>query len=116
MKKALAIGWTLVILALFTIPGSSLPKDSSLLEFDKLAHFGLFVIFGVCWMWALNQPLKRRVVTVLVAGIAYAWLTEVYQGLLPFERTPDVYDAIANTAGLLVAVFGYVVWEKRRSR
>jgi len=115
MKKALAIGWTLVILALCSIPGRSLPSVS-LLEFDKVAHFGIFAILGFVWMWALNQPLRRRVVTVLIGGIAYAGLTEVYQGMLPFERTPDVYDAIANTAGLLVAVFGYVVWEKRRSR
>lgn len=116
MKKLLAVGWTLLVLALFTIPGSSLPKESSLLEFDKVAHFGLFVVLGVVWMWALMGPLKSRIMAVLGWGIAYAWLTEGYQGLLPFERTLDPYDAVANTLGLLVAVFGYWFWESRQQQ
>lgn len=115
MKKILAIGWTLVILGLCSIPGRSLP-GVSLFEFDKVAHFGIFFVFAVFWMWALRMSLQKRILAVMASGIAYAVLTEIYQGLLPFERTPDVYDALANSLGLMVGVASYSYWERRHKR
>ena len=102
----LAILWTLGILAACSIPGKDLP-DINVVSFDKFAHFGVFAGFGWLWMRALQGPLSHRTKCVLAAGLAYAALTEIYQGLLPFDRTPDPIDALANTLGLLTAVLIY---------
>ena len=112
--QLIAIGWTLLILVACTIPGKGLPTVN-IISFDKFVHFGIFAGFGWLWMWALRSPLTRRTKWVLVFGIAYAILTEIYQGLLPFEREPDPFDALANIVGLIVAVLLYRALQQRRA-
>ena len=109
----LAIVWTLGILAACTIPGSDLPKIN-IVSFDKAAHFVVFAGFGWLWMWALRET-PRSTWRVLAFGLAYAVLTEIYQGFLPFDRTPDPRDALANALGLLAAVLVYRMWKARHA-
>lgn len=108
-----AIVWTLGILAACSIPGKDLP-DLNLVSFDKVAHFIVFAGFGWLWMRALQGPGGRRTAYVVGFGLAYAALTEVYQGLLPFDRTPDPYDALANAFGLLTAVLLFRLLKRKR--
>jgi len=98
--------WTLAILAACSIPGEDLP-DIDLFSFDKVAHFGVFALFGWLWMYAAGLPLRARAIRVLAAGIVYGILTELYQGQLPWERTPDVYDALADALGTVAGVLFY---------
>lgn len=112
LAHLIAIFWTLLILAACTIPGKDIPSIN-IVSIDKFAHFGIFAGFGWLWMWALRGTLISRMKRVLTAGIAYAILTEIYQGFLPFERQPDPLDALANIAGLLVAMFLYHAVQKR---
>ena len=102
----LAVLWTLGILAACSIPGKDLPSID-IVSFDKFAHFFVFAGFGLLWMHALRNKPGRQIVLVLGFGLAYAALTEAYQGMLPFDRTPDPIDALANTLGLLTAIFLY---------
>lgn len=109
--RAAATAWTLLILVLCTIPGRDLP-DIQIVSADKIGHIGIFAVFG--WLWMRTSPpseLDRHFKYVLLLGVAYAVLTEVYQGLLPFGRVPDVWDALANTAGLVIgaAFHRYIV-------
>jgi VanZ family protein len=112
LAHLIAIFWTLLILAACTIPGKDIPSIN-IVSIDKFAHFGIFAGFGWLWMWALRGTLISRMKRVLTAGITYAILTEIYQGFLPFERQPDPLDALANIAGLLVAMFLYHAVQKR---
>ena len=103
-KKLLAWGWTLIILALCSIPGQDLPRIERI-PADKIGHFGIFFMFGLFWLRAAE--VKRRYLWVLLGGIFYACFTEVYQGWLPWDRTPDPWDALANTLGVLAALGSY---------
>lgn len=106
--KPPALLWTLGILVACSIPGPSLPSVT-LWEFDKVAHFALFFGFGALGLWAYPQ----RVGWVITLGLAYAIGTEFYQGLLPWPRTPDPYDALANSIGLVVGV-GVMYWVNQK--
>ncbi len=109
-----AIGWTLLILAACSIPGKDIPRiQFDLFEPDKIAHFTLFFVLGGLWMHALPETLPGRKAWVALSGIAYAILTEIYQGLLPFDRTPDPADSVANIIGLFLAISLYP-WIKDR--
>jgi VanZ family protein len=112
-KKALALLWTLGILAACTVPGQSLP-DVSLFEFDKLIHFALFAVFGWLWMAAL-QATARGLLLTLAGGVAYAVLTEFYQAVLPYARTPDPADALANALGLGAGVLLFHLRKRKSS-
>ncbi len=111
----LAIGWTLGILAACSIPGSDLPDlNLDLLRLDKVVHFLLFLGLGWLWLRAVPRTHRYRFALVIGLGTLYAVGTEVYQGLLPWDRTPDPMDAVANMAGLLTAA-GVQRWIERRS-
>ncbi|MEM9997017.1 MAG: VanZ family protein [Bacteroidota bacterium] len=108
--KSLAIAWTLLCLVLFSIPGQDLPAQ--LLSLDKLAHLGLFAVLGLLWMRAVP---RQAWPWVLAGGIAFGIGTEVYQGMLPWEREPDPYDALADGVGMALGVAGYL-WRTRTHR
>ena len=105
-RRVAAVLWTLIIVVLCTLPGENFP-DVHLISADKLAHFGIFAIFAWLWLIASRSDQRPRIWRVLIAGLAFAGLTEVYQGLLPFGRDPEVLDALANSAGLLFGVWSY---------
>ena len=107
-----AVAWTIIILALCSIPGRELPRVQ-ILSADKIAHFTLFAAFAWLWMNSLALPPWTRFAAVLAGGLAYAVLTEVYQGLIPIGREPDIWDTLANAAGLLM---GSALWWSRRRR
>jgi len=48
--------------------------------------------------------MKGKLSWIGIAGLMYGIGTEIYQGMLPWERTPDPMDAIANILGLLTAI------------
>lgn len=107
--KALSIGWALLILALCSIPGTSIP-DYTLFSFDKLGHFGMFFIGALLWLRAWPE----RPGWVFAAGLAFSVGTELYQGLVPFlGRNADPFDVLADVVGL-VAGLSLALWLRRK--
>ncbi|MEO0557314.1 MAG: VanZ family protein [Bacteroidota bacterium] len=107
MRRVLpAIVLSLAVLALCSIPGTSLPQVR-LLTADKLAHLVMFAALGWAWLRAFPD----KVAWVLTGGAAFAVFTEVWQHTLPIGRTGDPADAIADILGLAIAV---VVWKIER--
>lgn len=93
----IAIVWTLVILAVCTLPGKNVPNPP-FPNFDKLVHLGMFVIWSVLWL--LSHPAKGKLIIIL--GMAYGLGIEFYQQILPFDRTFDWWDALADSVGVLL--------------
>ena len=106
----LAVFWTLSILTVLLIPGKHLP--SSGVGFDKVAHFVIFSGFSGLWMVALGDKLRGAAFYVFVLGISYGIATEIAQELLPGGRHGDLWDATANTAGILIGIFAFVIWRR----
>lgn len=106
--KALSIGWALLIFALCSIPGHSVP-DLTLFTFDKLGHFGMFFIGALLWL----RTWPERLGTVFAAGLAFSVGTELYQGLVPLlGRSADPFDVLADVLGLVVGL-GLALWLRR---
>ena len=113
-RKILAIGWAALIVALCTIPGTDLP-NLDITSIDKLAHFALFAVLAWLWLDATDGPIGRRSAIVIVLGAVFGLGTEYYQGLLPWERTPDMLDAAANAVGLVAGTAAYVLSGRARA-
>jgi hypothetical protein len=104
--------WTLLILVACSWPGKSIP-DAPVTGFDKVVHIGLFA--GWITLWLLAYPHKANLLVAL--GIAYGLALEVYQQLLPFDRTFDWLDAIADAAGVIIGLlFTTFVLNRYRQR
>ena len=112
MKRSfiLAVGWTVGIGVLCSLPGNALPP-SPYTSFDKLVHLVLFALFGILWGQALAQ--RRWSGHVFVGGVIYGTLIELYQDWLIPGRFADPFDAVADTLGLTVGILALMVWQNR---
>lgn len=130
--------WTTGIVIALSIPSPNLPEIDPSLTLDKIAHLVLFAGLAVFWMRALRpeeastagdassddaspgrspQPLPwPRAAGVFVAGVAFAVGSEFYQKILPFKRTADPYDAIADIVGLILGLSAYLLYRRRATR
>lgn len=93
----LAIGWTVAIFVACSWPSDTMPANVS--TNDKWGHALMFLIFSALWVWSGRKP-----GFVLLAGIAYGMLTEIWQGVTPFGRSFDWYDGLADAIGAVLGV------------
>ncbi|HBK72053.1 MAG TPA: hypothetical protein DDZ39_10445 [Flavobacteriaceae bacterium] len=78
---------------------------------DKIGHTIAYFTLSLSWFYVFKkQPRKRILVFFLL--IIYGIVLEVLQGTLTTYRTADFYDFIANTIGILLAVFVFYLWYK----
>lgn len=94
----LALGYTALLVFLLWSP----PTDSPPLfpHDDKVFHALAFSGIGGSWWWATGRP---RLVWIF--GITMAVSTEVVQGLLPWPRSMDPLDMLADTVGVGIGLF-----------
>jgi len=92
------------ILSLGAVPKLNIGLD--LKSSDKYLHFIAYFSLCLLWFFALKDRLHRYIFRILipVGLILYGIILEGMQGGLTTYRTADIYDAIANTAGVLGAM------------
>jgi VanZ family protein len=112
-RNLITLAWAVVILALCTVPGQNLP-DTEIVSLDKFVHFALFYVLA--WLWLSAPGGNWKWITVAAGGTLYAAFTEIYQGWLPWERTPDPLDFLANVAGLLAGFLSFAVLRAFRTK
>ncbi|MEQ1599343.1 MAG: VanZ family protein [Methylotenera sp.] len=90
--------WTLVaIVGVFMLVELS-PKEDGLKYLDKIQHALIFFILSVSGCLAFKK--KTWIVTL---GLAiFGAIIEVLQAALTTTRTGDVYDWLADVAGILI--------------
>ncbi|NER12666.1 teicoplanin resistance protein VanZ [Leptobacterium flavescens] len=96
------------MLSLFSV--SDLPK----LEFklsDKLLHAAFYLILTWTWFFSFSpsgtdkKRENKALIVIAVIIAVYGMIIEALQGILPFGRTADWRDIVANVIGILLAVF-----------
>ena len=93
----------LIILSLVPIPDLGLPRFK-LLEFDKLIHFIMYLIFALIWGLKIENFLERKM-EISAYLILFGLGLEILQHLLPFGRYFDLGDFVANSIGVLFGIF-----------
>ncbi len=93
------------ILSLGAVP--KLNIGLNLKSSDKYLHFIAYFTLCMLWFFALRDRLHRYFFRILVPVglILYGIILEGMQGGLTTYRTADIYDAMANAAGVLGAMF-----------
>ena len=104
----LATGWTVLIIASLSIPGSSLPS-SSLLQLDKFVHFALFFVLTGLWLAAKSEARIDRGLVILGLILVFAIGSEYYQEVMPIGRMAELRDALADSVGALLAFVAWIV-------
>jgi uncharacterized membrane protein len=114
LKKFIpGIAWFFLILVLICLPGSRIPSVETWLNdiyFDKWVHAGLFgmlvflFIYPIYKKMILPLQVKRNwAIKIAIAAVIWGLTTELIQKFFIAERSFDIYDLAADTAGILVA-------------
>jgi len=106
-----AILWGILILVIIGIPGNYIPKPHGFLELispDKIIHLFMFAPFSFLisrGIWKQSQNLKSAIWISFFFGIIYAFSTELLQFFVISGRNGNIYDAIADSLGVLIGLF-----------
>lgn len=104
--------WAIVILILYGIPGSDMPNVNfwNLLEPDKVAHVGVFMVLMCSLSFSIfkqNKYAKLKRYTIrnsTIICLVYGTVLELLQGSIFSERTTDIYDILANAVGVVIGI------------
>ncbi|MDD7885577.1 VanZ family protein [Flavivirga sp. 57AJ16] len=81
---------------------------------DKIFHFFAYLVLTFLWfytfLYAFKFKHKRAIVFAVILSVLFGMIIEVLQGSVTVSRSLDVYDAVANTLGALLAAI--VLWFK----
>jgi VanZ family protein len=94
----------LAILSLSAVPKLNL--GLGIKAGDKYLHFIAYFGLSLMWYFALKDRINQKIFKIFVplALIFYGIILEGLQSGLTTYRTGDIYDAIANTAGVIAAL------------
>lgn len=92
---------SLLIIVAVLMPGDNLP-DIRIGGYDKLIHIGMFLLWGLAVRY--DFTVRFTFVHFLAAGVAFSLMTEVLQIAIE-GRSFDVYDMLADVAGLLLGLW-----------
>jgi cytochrome b561 len=113
-----AIMWALFILTISLVPASKIPSISILqLKYaDKIIHFVMYFYFAALismgFYLQIGYNLKRNYFISFIIPFFFASATEIMQRFLISDRSGDLYDMLANLAGIIAGVFIARVFSK----
>lgn len=103
-----------VILYLTLSPPDELPEQT-LFKFDKLGHFVIFFgwtsLFGM--LRIAQSGKKARLLSILFSAVLFGLMIELLQHLMPFKRSAEALDMIANLTGSLAALIPIYLLRKK---
>jgi len=90
-----AVGWLGVVAAL--VLSLTPPMLNEAGHTDKIVHLSGYAVLMFWWAQLVTRQRWKLAIAVVLFGVAI----ELLQGLTP-DRDPDVFDALANTGGVLL--------------
>ena len=114
-KNIFSILVALIIMYLSMTSSHTFDKVSliNIPNFDKFVHFGMY--FGLMSVIILEyRKTIRTIGNLLLTGLIplfYGILIEIMQSTLTVTRTGSIYDALADSAGILVSILMWI-WIK----
>jgi len=97
------------VLSLSAVPKLNIGLDIK--SGDKYLHFIAYFGLSTIWYFALRDKIQKRLFNFFVplALIFYGIILEGLQSGITTYRTGDIYDALANTVGVIMS---FVVFKR----
>ncbi|WP_378181774.1 VanZ family protein [Aquimarina sp. SS2-1] len=105
----LAIAYTSLI-AWLSLARIFIPVDIKVIASDKIGHLLAYFVFTIVWFLFFFYSVKQRknflqsLIRASVFGFLFGVLMEMLQALLTSYRSPDWYDVLANSGGIIFAI------------
>ena len=104
----LAVCYTLAV-SIVSLVNFSDVKSLDIKHSDKIIHAGIYFVFTILWCFYFclkstkNKWFKDAIVKSIVLAFSFGILIELLQEVSNNGRSGDLYDVLANSAGILVA-------------
>lgn len=110
--KIFVISWIIIVFILSSISGNDLHRVPKIQipHFDKIVHLGMYAILQYFFIlnYSKNKIIfKNYLILSIIFSVTYGVLLEFSQQLFFTARTGNIYDAIANTTGVIIVVILY---------
>lgn len=102
-----AVFWTLLISYLSLTTINKEPFLVTMPNKDKVVHFLFYFIFVISWTKAFKKTKVKDQLIIVFIAVLYGIIIEIFQSIVTVSREADVYDAVANALGAVVA-FGFL--------
>ena len=79
--------------------------ESGVFNYDKLLHAFAYCTLSFLWLSGLNK--SRHTILACIVCVIYGIVIEILQMVLTNYRSGDLYDALANTTGVIIGYFFY---------
>jgi VanZ family protein len=115
-----AFTWACIVALLCLLPQSTFysPVFLQKLPLDKFVHFGMFFILSfLVWRGVQSKFFIKpniQIVYIFLVLVAYGGITELAQDLLTSTRHSEFLDFLADTAGVVLGFFLYLMIIKRK--
>jgi len=112
--KILAVGYTIWLTAISLTPLNDLDLPSFKFA-DKIVHFFLYFFLTIFWLLAIPK-LQQTKIRIFIFVITWGIIIEFIQEYFIPGRNGDVFDALANTFGSIIAilVFHFIVLRPKK--
>ncbi|WP_396602286.1 VanZ family protein [Algibacter sp. R77976] len=109
-----ALGYAIALGTVSLITIKDIP-DVHISFADKIFHFLAYGLFAVLWYLAFYYTFgfkkKKALIYAFVLAVFFGIVIEILQDTMTATRALDVYDALANTLGALIA--STLIWFKK---
>lgn len=106
--------WAGVIISATSIPGNRISLPDSLVSLDKLAHFGLYAVFG--WLLARHgfgvAGRWTSSALALIVASGFGVVDEWHQQYIP-GRSTEFADWVADTLGAAAGALAHAIFMRR---
>lgn len=108
----ISIVWMVLIWTISSLPSSELPSFR-VFGFDKIAHFSIYMIWGLLVNKHLLKVRAHIVTSIAIYSLMClcASLDEWHQHYIP-GRSVNVYDLLANLLGLITSLVTLTIQSK----
>lgn len=106
------IGWLLIIFYVSLTPSENIPdyKILSIPHFDKMVHFGIYLILSILFASLLIKlnytKLQTYIIVILPCAIMGGGI-EILQNILPIHRSGSNLDFLADFLGTITGLIIY---------
>ncbi len=105
--------WTFIVVVVCIIPGNEIPSPPilNLPHLDKLVHGGLYFVLTFLAIHSfskqewINKLKQSPFLFAFIYAVSLGIIIEFIQANFIPNRNGDIFDALANTTGSLLAVF-----------
>lgn len=107
--------WAIIVIVLCTLPGNNFDTVPSYPGMDKLVHAGMFFVFCTLLYNGVIQQFRGKptrwipIFVVSFLGFSFAGLTELLQLYIFTYRSGDWWDLFADSVGIGMAGFAYLL-------